>query len=74
MSSPKFNDITVVGCLLCYVEVFLSAYSNSASATHDISLCNVRVSHVNLFKFLFGTFSFFTNEIRSLPFSISFFI
>ena len=42
MSSPKFNNITVVGCLLCYSEVFVSAYSSSTSATHDPSLCYVR--------------------------------
>ncbi|XP_078375007.1 gamma-aminobutyric acid type B receptor subunit 1-like [Oculina patagonica] len=41
MSSPKFNNITVVGCLLSYVEVFLSTYCSSASATHDLSLCYI---------------------------------
>ncbi|KAJ7383923.1 hypothetical protein OS493_024608 [Desmophyllum pertusum] len=41
MSSPKFNNITVVGCLICYVEVFLSAYSSSAKAVHDPSLCYI---------------------------------
>ena len=42
MSSPNFNNVTVVGCLLCYVEVFLAAYSNSTSATQDPWLCYVR--------------------------------
>ena len=41
MSSPKFNDITVIGCLLSYIEMFLSAYANSDYAEHDISLCYV---------------------------------
>ena len=41
MSSPKFNDITGIGCLFCYVEVFLSTYINSVSAEHDLSPCYV---------------------------------
>ena len=41
MSSPKFNDITVIGCLLSYIEMFLSAYANSDYTEHDISLCYV---------------------------------
>ncbi|CAH3143342.1 unnamed protein product, partial [Porites evermanni] len=41
MSSPKFNNLTVVGCLLCYVEVLISAYSSSSLATQDSSLCYV---------------------------------
>ncbi|XP_029193493.2 gamma-aminobutyric acid type B receptor subunit 1-like isoform X2 [Acropora millepora] len=43
MSSPKFNNITVVGCMLCYMEVFVSAYSGSSSATCDTqsSLCYI---------------------------------
>ena len=50
MSSPKFNNITVVGCLLCYAEVLVSAYSSSASATHDSSLCYVSpFLHLDLF-------------------------
>ena len=50
MSSPNFNNVTVVGCLLCYMEVFLSAYSNSTVATHDPSLCYVR--HFSCLKML----------------------
>ncbi|XP_027040338.1 gamma-aminobutyric acid type B receptor subunit 2-like [Pocillopora damicornis] len=43
MSSPKFNDITVIGCLLSYIEMFLSAYANSDYTEHDISLCYIRI-------------------------------
>ena len=49
MSSPKFNNITVVGCLLSYTEVFLSAYSNSSSAEYNTSLCYVRILRFSLF-------------------------
>ena len=41
MSFPNFNDITVIGCLLSYIEMFISAYANSDYAEHDISLCYV---------------------------------
>ena len=53
MSSPNFNNVTVVGCMLCYVEVFLSTYSNSPSATQNPSLCYVRGFYrkTNIVKF-----------------------
>ena len=47
MSSPKFNNITVVGCLMCYMEVFVSAYSNSTSARHESSNCYVRIHFIS---------------------------
>ena len=44
MSSPNFNNITVIGCMLAYLEVFLSAHGTSGSAEHlnHAFLCNVR--------------------------------
>ena len=44
MSSPNFNNITVIGCMLAYLEVFLSAHGSSGSAEHlnHAFLCNVR--------------------------------
>ena len=41
ISFPNFDDITVIGCLLSYIEMFVSAYANSDYAEHDISLCYV---------------------------------
>ena len=41
MSFPNFDDITVIGCLLSYIEMFISAYANSDYAEHHISLCYV---------------------------------
>ena len=29
MSSPHFNSITAIGCLLCYIHVFLAVLGNS---------------------------------------------
>ena len=44
MSSPNFNNITVIGCMFAYLEVFLSAHGSSGSAEHlnHAFLCNVR--------------------------------
>ncbi|XP_068698706.1 gamma-aminobutyric acid type B receptor subunit 2-like isoform X2 [Montipora foliosa] len=55
MSSPTFNNITVVGCLMCYMEVFVSAYSNSTSARHESSNCYIRSSLLSIgFTLAFG--------------------
>ncbi|KAM7428279.1 hypothetical protein ABFA07_020719 [Porites harrisoni] len=43
MSFPNFNNVSVMGCILFYFELFLSAYSNSIFATHNSSLCYINV-------------------------------
>ena len=36
-----------MGCILFYLELFLSAYSNSIFATYDPSLCYVRTGIID---------------------------
>lgn len=55
MSSPKLNNITVIGCLLSYIGMFLSAYANSHHAEHDISLCYTKIWLLSIgFTLAFG--------------------
>ncbi|CAH3032181.1 unnamed protein product, partial [Porites lobata] len=41
MSSPHFNNVTVVGCMLCYVEVIWSTYIDPSSAEQNPCLCYI---------------------------------
>lgn len=49
MSSPHFNNVTVVGCMLCYVEVIWSTYIDPSSAEQNPCLCYVRRYPFNIY-------------------------